>query len=56
MDNIKLTIDELHNYKGLENLTEKEARQLADFLAIYAMSTYKTLKNNKLNTNINKDE
>ena len=56
MDNIKLTIDEIHSYNGLENLTDTEVQQLADFLAIYAISTYNTLKNKKLNTNINKDE
>ena len=46
LNSIKLSSDEIHSFKGLENISEVEVEQLAEFLAIYAISVYQAMKNN----------
>ena len=44
MESIKFTVDEIRSFKGYENVTEQEANQLIDFLALYAMIVYNAMK------------
>lgn len=44
-DNIKFTINELKSFQGYEHLTDEEAQQLSEFLALYSIIIYDSLKN-----------
>jgi hypothetical protein len=44
LESIKFTVDEIRSFKGYENVTEQEANQLSDFLALYAMIVYNAMK------------
>ena len=43
LDNIRFSIDEIRNFKGFEGLTDKQASEFADFLAMYAIMVYENL-------------
>ncbi|MBS1641236.1 MAG: hypothetical protein JST94_05570 [Bacteroidetes bacterium] len=40
LQNNELTPDDLRKYKGLENLTELEAEQVASALQVFSLITY----------------
>lgn len=44
MESIKFTTDEIRKNKGYEGISDKEAEQLADFLAVYAEIIFDYLK------------
>jgi len=46
LDSIKLSVDEIRSFQGYEEVTEQEANQLIDFLALYAMIVYNSMKDN----------
>lgn len=45
LENIRLTKDEMRHFKGYENISDEQAEQLGDFLAVYAMVKYNYLNN-----------
>ena len=40
LDNIKFSVDEIRTFNGFEGLTDEQAGELADFLALYAIIVY----------------
>lgn len=44
MINLKFSNDEIRKFKGYEHLTDEQAYELADFLAIYAIIVYNNVK------------
>jgi len=44
LEEIKLTNDELSKYHELNNLTEEQKRKLADFLSLFAVTVYNSMK------------
>lgn len=45
MENIRLSKDEMRHFKGYENISDEQAEQLGDFLAVYAIVIYNYLNN-----------
>ena len=43
LNNIRFTIDEIREFKGYENLTDVQANELADFLAMYAVVIFENM-------------
>jgi hypothetical protein len=43
-NNIKLTADEIRKFKQYQHLTDEEAQQLSEFLALYSIIIYNSLK------------
>lgn len=44
MDDIKFTVDEIRSFHGFENVSEQEANQMIDFLALYARIVFNAMK------------
>ena len=40
MNNIRFSVDEIRKFKGYENLTDEQARKVADFFAMYAIIVF----------------
>jgi hypothetical protein len=45
LENIRLSKDEMRHFKGYENISDEQAEQLGDFLAVYAIVIYNYLNN-----------
>ena len=39
-----ISVNEIRRFKGFETLTEEQAKKLADFLAFYSITIYKSMK------------
>lgn len=43
LNNIRFGIDEIRGFKGYEHLTDEQACELADFLAMYAVIIFENM-------------
>lgn len=43
-NSIRFNEDEIREFKGYENLTDEQARDVADFFAMWSIIVYKNLK------------
>jgi len=44
LDKLKFTIDEIRSHRGYEYLTDEQASEMADFLALYAQVVFDSIK------------
>ena len=47
VNSIRFSEDEIREFKGYENLTDEQARDVADFFAMWSIIVYKNLKANE---------
>jgi hypothetical protein len=45
LNNIRFSIDEIRKFKGYQDMTDVQAAELADFLAMYAVIIFENIKN-----------
>lgn len=44
LDKLKFSVDEIRAYSGYEHLTDEQASEMADFLALYAQVVFNSIK------------
>lgn len=44
LNSIRFSVDDVRKFKGYENLTDEQARKVADFFAMWSIIVYKNLK------------